>query len=83
MIWSVLIGLLVGVVAKVVMPGKDPGGFILTALLGIAGAMVASWIGGSLGFYRMGDPVGFIASVIGAMVILLFYRLLFPNRATA
>jgi uncharacterized membrane protein YeaQ/YmgE (transglycosylase-associated protein family) len=82
MIWSALMGLLVGVVAKFVMPGKDPGGYFGTALLGIVGAVVASWIGGKLGFYRIGDPVGFIAAVIGAMVILLLYRVLLANEAT-
>lgn len=83
MIWSALIGLLVGVVAKVVMPGKDPGGFIGTALLGLFGATVGNWMGGILGFYRIGDSVGFIAAVIGAMVILLLYRLLVVKSVTA
>jgi uncharacterized membrane protein YeaQ/YmgE (transglycosylase-associated protein family) len=83
MIWSIIIGLVVGIIAKAVMPGKDPGGVIVTSLLGIAGAALASWVGGSLGFYQLGEPVGFIAAVAGAMVILLFYRVLAANHAAA
>lgn len=79
MIWVLLIGLMVGVVARFLMPGKGPGGIILTILLGIGGSMLASWSGGALGVYRPGEPVSFIAAVIGAMAILFLYNLL-SNR---
>jgi uncharacterized membrane protein YeaQ/YmgE (transglycosylase-associated protein family) len=74
------IGLLVGIVAKLLMPGKDPGGIIITILLGIAGSFVAHYLGSAMGWYREGDAAGFIASVIGAMLLLLAYRLLFRRR---
>lgn len=74
-IWMLVIGLIVGIVAKLLMPGKDPGGFIITALLGVAGSIVAGFIGRALGWYSEGNPVGFIASVVGAMLLLWVYRL--------
>ena len=78
---TILIGLAVGVVAKLLMPGRDPGGFIITTLLGIAGAFVARFVGERLGWYGPTDPVGFLASVGGAMILLLLYRLLFRRKA--
>jgi uncharacterized membrane protein YeaQ/YmgE (transglycosylase-associated protein family) len=80
LIATLVIGLIIGGVAKLLMPGKDPGGCIITILLGIAGAFVASYLGQSIGWYQPGEPVGFIASVIGAMLLLLLYRLLFRRR---
>jgi uncharacterized membrane protein YeaQ/YmgE (transglycosylase-associated protein family) len=74
---TLLIGLLVGIVAKFLLPGDDPGGFIVTTLLGIAGAFVAHWAGVHFGWYSEGQPAGFLASVIGAIVLLLLYRMLF------
>ena len=74
-LWTCLIGLLAGAVAKFLMPGKDPGGIIVTMLLGIAGAFVASFLGQMLGWYAEGSSAGFIMSVVGAMLILLVYRL--------
>jgi uncharacterized membrane protein YeaQ/YmgE (transglycosylase-associated protein family) len=79
-IGTLIIGLLVGLVAKLLMPGRDPGGFIITALLGIAGAFVAKWIGQSLGWYAPEDTAGFFASVIGAMLLLFLYRIIFHRR---
>jgi uncharacterized membrane protein YeaQ/YmgE (transglycosylase-associated protein family) len=76
-----LIGLAVGVVAKFLMPSRDPGGFIITTLLGIAGAFTAHFIGQRLGWYGPTEPVGFLASVGGAMLLLLIYRLLFRRKA--
>ena len=77
-----IVGLIVGLIAKLLMPGRDPGGFIITALLGIAGAFVAKFIGQQLGWYRPEDAAGFVASVIGAIILLGLYRLLFRRRAT-
>ena len=75
-IWTLIIGLLVGAVAKFLMPGRDPGGFIVTILLGIAGAFVATFLGRSLGLYAEGAAAGFIMSVVGAILLLLIYRLI-------
>ena len=79
LIITFFIGLLVGIVAKMIMPGKDPGGFIITALLGVAGAFIARMIGQAAGWYNEGEPAGFIAAVGGAIVLLLLYRLLFKR----
>lgn len=73
-------GLIVGIVAKLLMPGRDPGGFIVTGLLGIAGALVARYIGQHLGWYGPEDTAGFMASVAGAFLLLLIYRLFFHRR---
>ena len=78
---TLVIGLLVGAIAKLLMPGKDPGGCIITILLGIAGAFVAGYLGQAFGWYQAGQPAGFIASVIGAMILLLLYRLLFRRKS--
>ena len=75
-----IIGLLVGIVAKFLLPGNDPGGLIVTTLLGIAGSFTAGYIGRAAGWYSPGEPVSFIASVVGAIVLLLVYRLLFRRR---
>jgi uncharacterized membrane protein YeaQ/YmgE (transglycosylase-associated protein family) len=77
-----LIGLIVGAVAKLLMPGNDPGGIIVTMLLGVAGSFVAGYLGRAAGWYAEGEPVGFIASVIGAIILLLLYRLAFRGRRT-
>ena len=80
-IGMIVIGLIVGIVAKFLLPGKDPGGFIITTLLGIAGSLLAHFIGTRLGWYGEQEPAGFIASVVGAILILLLYRMLFRRRA--
>jgi uncharacterized membrane protein YeaQ/YmgE (transglycosylase-associated protein family) len=80
MIWAIIVGLIVGAIAKFFMPGNDPGGFIVTILLGIGGALVANWIGGAMGFYRYGEGAGILASIIGAMLLLFLYRVLFVRR---
>ena len=75
-LWMLIIGLVVGALAKLIMPGKDPGGVIVTMLLGIAGSFVAGWIGHAVGWYKTGNEgPGIIASVIGAVLILAVYRL--------
>lgn len=76
----IVIGLLVGIIAKFLLPGDDPGGIIVTILLGIAGSFVAHYIGQAAGWYSEGEPAGFIASVIGAILLLLAYRLVFRRR---
>lgn len=81
MITVILIGLVVGVVAKLLMPGRDPGGIIITILLGIAGALVAGFLGRALGWYQFGQPAGFIGSVIGAIFLLFLYRLTITRTA--
>jgi uncharacterized membrane protein YeaQ/YmgE (transglycosylase-associated protein family) len=78
---TIIIGFVVGLVAKFLMPGRDPGGFIVTILLGIVGAFVATYIGHALGWYREGEAAGFIGSVIGAMIVLFIYRVVVGRRA--
>jgi uncharacterized membrane protein YeaQ/YmgE (transglycosylase-associated protein family) len=73
-------GLIVGVIAKLLMPGRDPGGFIITILLGIAGMFLGSYLGRALGFYKPGQPAGWIVSILGALVLLVLYHLLFNRR---
>ena len=81
-LWIVF-GLVVGVVAKFIMPGSDPGGIVVTAVLGIVGAMVGGWVGRAMGWYRDGDAAGFIMAVVGAIIVLAIYRLVMGNRARA
>ncbi len=81
MIWALVIGLFIGIVAKFFMPGKDGGGIIVTCILGIAGAAFAHWIGSVMGIYQEGEPVGFISAVLGAMAILVIYRMFFGNKS--
>lgn len=80
LLWTLLIGLVIGAVAKLLTPGRDPGGCIITMLIGIAGSFVASYLGQAMGWYQQGQPAGFIASVIGAMLLLLLYRLIAGRR---
>ena len=72
----ILIGLIVGALAKFIMPGKDPGGFIVTMLIGIAGSFLGTFIGRALGLYREGQAAGFIMSLIGAIILLAIYRMI-------
>lgn len=74
MIYALLIGLVVGAVAKLLMPGRDPGGFVITMLLGVAGSFIANFIGQQMGMYREGEAAGFLASVLGAVILLAIYR---------
>ena len=78
----IVFGLIVGVVAKLIMPGRDPGGMIVTILLGIAGALVAGFIGRALGWYGDDDPVGFVMATIGAILLLVLYRRFRGRAAT-
>ena len=81
-IWAIIIGLLVGIVAKFLMPGRDPGGFIVTALLGIVGAVVATFLGQAMGIYAAGQSAGFIGAVIGAILVLFIYNLVVRGKRT-
>lgn len=78
---TLFIGLLVGIVAKFLMPGRDPGGFIITALIGVAGAFLAHFLGQKMGWYAEGEAGGFLALVVGAMLLLGIYRLIAGRRA--
>ena len=80
-LWMIVIGLIVGALAKLIMPGKDPGGIILTILLGIAGSFVGSFIGRALGLYQSGQAAGFFMSLVGAIILLVLYRLFFKRTA--
>lgn len=79
---TLIIGLLAGIVAKFLMPGRDPGGFIITTLLGIAGAFVATYLGQAVGWYRAGEGAGFIGAVVGAVILLAIYRMIAGRRTT-
>jgi uncharacterized membrane protein YeaQ/YmgE (transglycosylase-associated protein family) len=83
LLWTLIIGLVIGIVAKLLMPGRDPGGFIITALVGVAGSFLAHAIGRGLGWYTEGEPAGFLASVGGAVILLALYRMLVGRRVRA
>lgn len=75
-LWVAIIGLIVGALAKFIMPGKDPGGIIITMVIGIVGSFVGTFIGRALGFYNEGEAAGFIMSLIGAIILLALYRMI-------
>lgn len=77
----IVIGFLAGAVAKFLMPGKDPGGFIITIILGVVGALVATFLGRLIGWYKEGESAGFIAAIVGAIILLVLYRLLKKKAA--
>jgi len=79
----IVFGLIVGLVAKFLMPGRDPGGFVITALIGIVGAVVGGFLGRVIGLYKDGDPVGFVMAVIGAIILLAAYRFTIARTAIA
>jgi uncharacterized membrane protein YeaQ/YmgE (transglycosylase-associated protein family) len=79
-IGTIIIGFLAGLVARFLMPGRDAAGFIITILLGIGGALLATWLGQGLGWYREGQSAGFIGAVVGAIIILILYRVLIRRR---
>lgn len=82
-LWTIIIGFVIGLIARALMPGRDPAGFIITTVLGIAGALVGSLVGRVLGFYGEGEPAGLIMSVIGAVLLLVGYRYLAPTTSTS
>jgi uncharacterized membrane protein YeaQ/YmgE (transglycosylase-associated protein family) len=75
-IWAIIVGFIVGAIAKFIMPGRDPGGFIITTLLGIGGALVATWIGRAAGWYDEQSSAGFLASIVGSIILLIVYRII-------
>lgn len=76
----ILFGLVVGVIAKLLMPGRDPGGFIVTILLGIAGALLGGFIGRAMGFYGPNESAGWLISILGAIILLVLYRMMVRRR---
>lgn len=78
-LWMIVIGLIVGALAKLFMPGRDGGGILMTIVLGIAGALVAGFLGRALGLYRSGQGPGILASILGAMILLFIYRMFRPR----
>lgn len=83
LLWELIIGLVVGAVAKFLMPGKDPGGIWITMIIGIAGSILATYLGQAIGWYQAGQGAGFIMSVVGAIVLLFIYRLIRGAAAKA
>jgi uncharacterized membrane protein YeaQ/YmgE (transglycosylase-associated protein family) len=79
----ILFGLIVGALAKLVMPGRDPGGIIVTMLLGIAGALIGGFVGKAMGFYGTNETAGFFMSFLGAVILLVIYRLMIGRRSVA
>jgi uncharacterized membrane protein YeaQ/YmgE (transglycosylase-associated protein family) len=77
----ILFGLVVGIIAKLLMPGRDPGGFIVTILIGIAGALLGGFIGRAMGFYGESEGAGWIVSILGAILLLVIYRMMVRRRA--
>lgn len=83
LIWAAVVGLVAGALAKLIMPGKDPGGIIVTMLLGIGGAIAATMLGRTVGLYDAGESAGLIAAVVGAILILAIYRWFVGRKAPA
>ncbi len=81
LIWTIIIGFVAGAIAKLIMPGKDPGGFIITTLIGIAGALLATYLGHLIGWYKAGQGAGFIGAIVGSIILLLIYRLIRKKKA--
>ena len=80
MIWTLIVGLIVGAIAKLLMPGNDPGGWIITMLLGVAGALFAGFVGTQVGWYAEGEPAGFVAAIIGSVILLAIYRAIVSRK---
>jgi uncharacterized membrane protein YeaQ/YmgE (transglycosylase-associated protein family) len=81
-LWTIIIGFVAGLIAKFLMPGRDPAGFIITTLLGIVGALVATWLGQAVGWYRAGEGAGLIGAVVGAVIVLAIYRMVAGRSTT-
>lgn len=79
----IVFGLIVGIVAKLLVPGRDPGGFVITAVIGIVGALLAGWLGRAVGWYGADDSAGFLMSIVGAIVLLLIYHAAVGRRTVS
>jgi len=82
-LWVFIVGLVVGIIAKLITPGKDPGGFIITAIIGIVGSVIATWVGERLGWWGPTGGVHFIASIVGAIILLVIYHAVFKRKASS
>jgi uncharacterized membrane protein YeaQ/YmgE (transglycosylase-associated protein family) len=82
LVWTIVIGFFAGMIAKMITPGKGPGGFFMTAVLGIAGSIAATYLGQALGLYKPGHFAGFIAAVIGSVILLVIYHVVTKNNNT-
>jgi uncharacterized membrane protein YeaQ/YmgE (transglycosylase-associated protein family) len=82
-LWAIIIGFIVGLLARMIMPGRDPGGILVTTLIGIAGALIATFLGRAMGWYGTDQSAGFLASIVGAIVLLAVFRMFRGRRATA
>ena len=82
-VWTILIGFVVGLIAKALTPGRDPSGFIITAIIGIAGALLATFAGRAMGWYAPGETAGFLAALVGAVIVLVIYHVVRGRSATA
>ncbi|MDO1530274.1 GlsB/YeaQ/YmgE family stress response membrane protein [Fulvimonas sp. R45] len=82
-LWVFIVGLVVGIIAKLITPGKDPGGFIITAIIGIIGSVLATWVGEHLGWWGPTGLVHFIASIVGAIILLVIYHAVFKRNASS
>jgi uncharacterized membrane protein YeaQ/YmgE (transglycosylase-associated protein family) len=82
-LWAIIVGLVVGALAKLIMPGRDPGGIIVTILLGVAGSLVANFLGTAVGWYGPGEAPGFLMSLLGAILLLWVYRTVRTRQRTA
>ncbi len=83
LLWVIIIGLVAGTIAKLIMPGKDPGGFIVTIILGVAGALVATFLGRLIGWYQPGQSASFIGAIVGSIILLVVYRLIKKKQPSA
>jgi uncharacterized membrane protein YeaQ/YmgE (transglycosylase-associated protein family) len=83
LLWIIIIGFIAGAVAKFLMPGKDPGGFLITTALGVGGALIATYLGRLIGWYQEGQSAGFIAAVVGAIIVLVAYRVIRKKQAAS
>jgi len=81
-LWSIIIGGIAGAIAKLLMPGKDPGGFVITIIIGIVGALIATFIGRAIGWYDEGESAGFIGAIVGSIILLALYRLFLGKKRT-
>jgi uncharacterized membrane protein YeaQ/YmgE (transglycosylase-associated protein family) len=83
LLWIIIIGFVAGAVAKLIMPGKDPGGFLITIALGVLGALMSTFLGKLVGWYKPGESAGFIGAIVGAVILLVIYRLVKKKQPSA